>query len=75
MILSFSSLSFLGFGAAPPTPDWGLMIAETRHVLPIAPWAALWPCAALASLIIGLNLLVDAAARSIGLGRARLERE
>ncbi|MBO6638534.1 MAG: ABC transporter permease [Roseitalea sp.] len=66
MILGFSALSFLGFGVAPPTPDWGLMIAETRHVLAIAPWAALWPCVALATFIVGFNLLIDTAGKLIG---------
>lgn len=69
MLLGFSSLSFLGFGVAPPTPDWGLMIAETRHILAVAPWAALWPCAALAVTIIGLNLSADAFAKAAGLDR------
>lgn len=70
MLLGFSSLSFLGFGVAPPTPDWGLMIADARSVLSIAPWASLSPCAALASLIVGLNLLADAGAKAIGVDRA-----
>ena len=69
MLLSFSALSFLGFGVAPPTPDWGLMIADTRHVLAIAPWATLWPCVALASFIIGFNLLIDTVGKVAGVDR------
>ena len=69
MLLSFSALSFLGFGVAPPTPDWGLMIADSRHVLATAPWATLWPCAALASFIIGVNLLVDTIGKALGVDR------
>ena len=69
MLLSFSALSFLGFGVAPPTPDWGLMIADTRHVLAIAPWATLWPCVALATFIVGFNLLVDTIGKMVGVDR------
>ncbi|UVC15186.1 ABC transporter permease [Mesorhizobium onobrychidis] len=70
MLLGFSSLSFLGFGVAPPSPDWGLMISDARNVLSVAPWAILSPCVALASLIVGLNLLADASAKAIGVDRA-----
>jgi peptide/nickel transport system permease protein len=66
MLLSFSSLSFLGFGVAPPTPDWGMMISDARNVMAIAPWATLWPCVALATLILGLVFLADAAGKAIG---------
>ena len=70
MLLSFSALSFLGFGVTPPTPDWGLMIADARTFLPIAPWAGLYPIAALSSLIIGINLAADALAKALGVDRA-----
>ncbi len=71
MLLAFSSLSFLGFGVSPPTPDWGLMIADSRTYLPIAPWAGLYPIAALSSLIIGINLTADALAKALGVDRAQ----
>ena len=70
MLLAFSSLSFLGFGVSPPTPDWGLMIADSRTFLPIAPWSGLYPIAALSSLIIGINLMADALAKALGVDRA-----
>lgn len=66
MLLAFSSLSFLGFGVAPPQPDWGSMISEARTFLSLAPWTALAPMVALSSLIIGINLTADAVARSLG---------
>ena len=69
MLLIFSSLSFLGFGVAPPTPDWGAMIAEARGYLGVAPWAALWPCLALSSLVIGINLFGDALGKALGIDR------
>lgn len=66
MLLSFSALSFLGFGVRPPTPDWGLMIANGRDVLALAPWVTFFPLLALSSLIVGANLLVDALSKAMG---------
>ena len=71
MLLAFSSLSFLGFGVAPPTPDWGLMISDARSFMSLAPWAALAPVAALSSLIIGINLSADALAKALGIDRTQ----
>jgi peptide/nickel transport system permease protein len=75
MLLAFSSLSFLGFGVAPPRPDWGLMISEARTYLSLAPWTVLAPMVALSTLIIGINLSADAIGRRLGVdrdGEARL---
>ena len=71
MLLAFSSLSFLGFGVSPPTPDWGLMVADSRSFLPLAPWAGLYPIAFLSSLIIGINLAADALAKTLGVDKAQ----
>ena len=71
MLLAFSSLSFLGFGVTPPTPDWGLMISNARSFMSFAPWAVLAPIVALSSLIIGINLSADALARALGIDRAQ----
>ncbi len=71
MLLAFSSLSFLGFGVSPPTPDWGLMISNARSFMSFAPWAALAPVVALSSLIIGINLSADALAKVLGIDRAQ----
>jgi peptide/nickel transport system permease protein len=69
MLLTFSTLSFLGFGVAPPTPDWGLMIANSRDVLMLAPWATFFPILAISTLIVGVNLFAGALAKAIGLDR------
>jgi peptide/nickel transport system permease protein len=61
-----SSLGFLGFGARPPSPEWGLMISENRAALVTAPWTVLAPSAALAVLVISLNLVTDGIARALG---------
>ena len=58
-ILTVSSLGFLGLGIQPPSSDWGLMLAQSRQYLTQAPWAALAPAAAIASLVVGVNLLTD----------------
>ncbi|MCB2135695.1 MAG: ABC transporter permease [Rhodobacteraceae bacterium] len=71
ILLAVSSLSFLGMGVAPPTPDWGQMISDARGVMQLAPWALIWPMIALSSLVIGMNLLVDAWAQAIGVDRTR----
>ncbi len=71
MLLTFSSLSFLGFGVSPPTPDWGLMISNARGYISIAWWAAVAPIVALSSLIIGINLFADALAKTLGIDRAQ----
>jgi peptide/nickel transport system permease protein len=58
-ILLESGLSFFGIGVVPPTPDWGLMIAEGRAFITMAPWISGIPGVALALLLIGLTLLGD----------------
>lgn len=71
MLLGFSSLSFLGFGVTPPTPDWGFMIAKNREILAIQPWAIFGPAIMLSSLIIGINLFADALAKALGMDRSQ----
>jgi peptide/nickel transport system permease protein len=61
-----SSLGFLGFGARPPSPEWGLMISENRAALVTAPMTVLAPSAAVAVLVISLNLVTDGIARALG---------
>ncbi|NTF33455.1 ABC transporter permease [Rhizobium skierniewicense] len=59
-ILVSSSLSFLGIGVTPPTPDWGLMIAEGRSFVSFAAWMSGMPGLALAFLLIALSIVGDA---------------
>eukprot|EP01031_Cornospumella_fuschlensis_P004819 gene4819-6031_t len=58
-ILTAAILGFLGVGAAPPTPDWGLAVAEARQHLPEAWWFATFPGLAIMLLVLGFNLLGD----------------
>ncbi len=70
MLLGFSSLSFLGFGVSPPTPDWGLMISNARGLMSFAYWAVIAPIVGLSTLIIGINLTADAFAKALGIDRS-----
>jgi len=71
IVLLISTLSFLGFGANPPTPDWGLMVQENRTALTVVPLGTLAPVVALATLVIGLNLSADGLSKSLGVDRAQ----
>lgn len=58
-ILAESSLSFLGVGIQPPTPSWGLMIAEGKQAMFYRPWLVILPGICLFLLVIGANLMGD----------------
>lgn len=59
MILELSSLSFLGFGVQPPTPEWGLMLNEGRSYIITAPWLIIFPGLAIFIVVAIFNLLGD----------------
>ncbi len=59
VILFCSSLSFLGLGAQPPSPDWGAMISDGRDYLRFAPWMSFFPGFAIAVSAVSFNLLGD----------------
>jgi peptide/nickel transport system permease protein len=59
-IFSVASLSFLGFGIQPPSPDWGLQIADAYPFLTAgAWWASLFPALAIASLVVSVYLMAE----------------
>jgi peptide/nickel transport system permease protein len=59
-IFTVATLSFLGFGIQPPTPDWGLQIAESYGLIGGGFWwTALFPAIAIATLVVGVNLIAD----------------
>jgi peptide/nickel transport system permease protein len=58
-ILVAAVLGFLGMGATPPEPDWGLTIAESRNYLPAAWWYSIFPGLAILITVLGFNLLGD----------------
>ena len=57
--ITIGVLGFLGLGLPPPQPDWGGMINETRAMATFAPHMTVFPCIAISSLVLGLNLLAD----------------
>ena len=60
-IFAVATLSFLGFGVQPPTPDWGADIYANYGVLPAGYWwETLFPALAIASLVVAVNLVTDA---------------
>ena len=58
-VLYEASFSFLGLGAQPPTPEWGVMLSSARSYLFQAPWYAFFPGAAIFVLVFSLNLVGD----------------
>ena len=58
-ILAGASLNFLGMGARPPTPEWGLLLAESRDFFRRAWWLATFPGVAIMITVISVNLLGD----------------
>lgn len=58
-ILLLSALSFLGLGVAPPTPEWGALVADGRDVLLTAWWVATLPGAVIVLAGVGFSLLGD----------------
>ena len=74
-VLSVASLGFLGLGIQPPSPDWGLAISQGRRFLISAPWVALAPMAAVASLVVGVNLLADGIRQAGRMAKEKVQHE
>lgn len=64
-IFLVASLGFLGVGVQPPAPDWGLMVLEARNDVALAPWSLYFPAAAIALLVVGVNLFADGLRRAL----------
>lgn len=58
-VFAVATLSFIGLGVPPPSPNWGAMINETHLYVTVDPWIVLAPTLAIASLVVGVNLLAD----------------
>jgi peptide/nickel transport system permease protein len=65
-IILVASVNFFGLGLQPPDADWALLISENREYIALNVWAVLAPAAMIAMLTIGVNLMGDAIARSLG---------
>ena len=59
MMMELSALSFLGFGAQPPTPEWGSMLNEGRNFIQSAPWMMIYPGLAIFVTVVVFNMLGD----------------
>ena len=59
MMLELASLSFLGFGAKPPAPEWGYMLNEGRACIQSAPWMMIFPGLAIFIVVVVFNMLGD----------------
>jgi peptide/nickel transport system permease protein len=66
--ITIGILGFLGLGLPPPTPDWGGMVAETRAIAVAFPHMVIFPCLAISSLVLGLNLMADGLRQSAAEG-------
>lgn len=58
-VFTAATLSFLGLGLQPPSPDWGLVISQERGFVQVAWWTVIFPAVALASLVVSVNLVTD----------------
>jgi peptide/nickel transport system permease protein len=63
-IALIAGLGFLGFGPAPPTPDWGTMISENQGALAVQPWAVLGPVIGIALATLATNLIAEGFAQA-----------
>lgn len=59
MIMAAAGMSFLGLGAQPPTPEWGVMLSDGRQFMRTAPWVSLLPGLMIFLVVLSLNLLGD----------------
>jgi peptide/nickel transport system permease protein len=59
-VFAAATLSFLGLGQPPGSPEWGASVSENRLWIQIAPWTVLAPALAIASLVVAVALLADA---------------
>ena len=58
-ILTLAALSFLGLGAQPPVPEWGLMVNASRSYFSVAPWVMVFPGLAITVTVLAFNILGD----------------
>ena len=59
VMLTEASLSFLGLGTLPPNPSWGSMLSDSRRLMEMAPWTAIFPGLAIMLGVLGFSLLGD----------------
>ena len=70
-LLLVSTLSFLGLGLSPPTPDWGLMVHDGLQSIRSQPWLILVPAGCITSLVVGVNFATEGVVDAFGMEHAR----
>ena len=70
-IFLVSTLGFLGVGVQPPSPDWGQLVYYARTYGVQAPWMLFYPCAAIALLVVAVNLMADGLKQILQSGSVR----
>ena len=70
-MLAAAALSFLGLGAQPPLPEWGLMLSQGKNYITRAPWITTIPGVAIAITVLSFNLLGDGIREAIDPGQRR----
>jgi peptide/nickel transport system permease protein len=70
-IFLVATLGFLGIGVQPPSPDWGLQVAAAKNYWSSAWWMLFFPCAAIVTLVVGVNLMSDGLRQILQTGAGR----
>jgi peptide/nickel transport system permease protein len=70
-IIFVATLNFLGLGLQPPSPNWGVMVSESRKTIATAPLATIAPALAIGILSVGIGLIADAVTQVMGGRRKR----
>ena len=72
LLVSEGGLAFLGYSVKPPSPSWGLLVAENRERVDRAWWATIFPCIMLYVTVLSFNLIGDRVARKFDIREAAL---
>lgn len=72
LLVAEGGLAFLGYSVKPPSPSWGLMVAENRPRIEQAWWATIFPCVMFFGTVLAFNLIGDRVARRFDIREAAL---
>jgi peptide/nickel transport system permease protein len=64
-IFAVATLTFIGFGLQPPSPDWAVQIADNYQFVDQQWWTVLFPALAIASLVVAVNLVSDSVQQAL----------
>ncbi len=73
-IIDTTAMGFLGLGAQPPAPDWGVILSESMTYVRKAPWISIFPGLAIIYIVLGFNLLGEGLRDVPGTRASRYER-